>query len=150
MSVDKLARAAQLHNAMMALTGTSTTLSDAQALQIPDLFPTWEQVLSDGAQLQAGRVINKDGTLYRVEQTVAPLESQPPGGEGMLAIYRPIDRTHAGTLEDPIPWVYGMNCTAGIYYSYNGHTYQVAPGGDMIPCTWHPETAGMWQWVFIE
>lgn len=68
----------------------------------------------------------------------------------MLAIYRPIDQAHAGTLEDPIPWVYGMDCLAGTYYSYNGHTYKVADGGTMTPCVWPPDTAGMWQWVLIE
>ena len=64
--------------------------------------------------------------------------------------YRPIDQSHAGTLEDPIPWVYGMDCHAGVYFSYQGHIYQVAEGGDMVPCVWAPGTAGLWQWVLIE
>ena len=53
---------------------------------------------------------------------MTPQDHQPPDGEGMLAIYRPIDQTHAGTLEDPIPWVYGMDCPAGSYFSYQGHS----------------------------
>ena len=81
---------------------------------------------------------------------VTPQEHQPPHGEGMLAVYRPIDQSHAGTLEDPIPWVYGMDCHAGVYFSYQGHIYQVAEGGDMVPCVWAPGTAGLWQWVLIE
>ena len=56
--------------------------------------------------------------MYRVMQATVPQAHQVPGGEGMLAIYRPIDREHAGTAEDPIPWVYGMDCLAGLYYSY--------------------------------
>ena len=107
-------------------------------------------MLAAAKQLPKDRIINKDGTLYRIVQPVTPLESQPPDGEGMLAIYRPIDQAHAGTLEDPIPWVYGMDCLAGTYYSYNGHTYKEADGGTMTPCVWPPDTAGMWQWVLIE
>ena len=139
----------QLRVAAMAFAATATTIPDTQALEIPDLFPTWEQVLAEGAKLAAGRVISKDGQLYHIEQAVTPIESQPPGGEGMLAIYRPINPEHAGTADDPIPWVYGMDCHAGKYYSYEGAVYMVAEGGDMIPCTWPPGTAGMWQWVKV-
>ena len=85
----------------------------------------------------------------RVAQEVTPQAQQTPGMDGMLAIYRPIDEGHAGTLEDPVPWVYGMDCLAGTYYSYNGDIYLVEPGGNMIPCTWPPDTAGMWQWKKI-
>lgn len=141
---------AQTQVAVMAFCATATTITNDQALQMPDLFPTWEQVLAAGEELSADRIINKDGILYRVVQAVTPQEHQPPDGEGMLAIYRPIDEEHAGTLEDPIPWVYGMDCHAGTYFSYNGHIYQVAAGGDMIPCVWPPDTAGLWQWVLIE
>ena len=80
---------------------------------------------------------------------MTPQDHQPPDGEGMLAIYRPIDQTHAGTLEDPIPWEYGMDCPAGSYFSYHGHNYRVADGGTMAPCTFPPYTADMWQWEKI-
>ena len=56
----------------------------------------------------------------------------------------------AGTADDPIPWVYGMDCHAGKCYRYNGKVYQVAEGGDMIPCTWPPDTPGMWQWEEVQ
>ena len=133
----------------MAFVATATAIPDAQALEMPDLFPTWETVLADGKELAAERVISKGGQMYRVVQAVTPQEHQPPDGEGMLAIYRPINPEHAGTADDPIPWVYGMDCHAGKYYSYEGAVYMVAEGGDMIPCTWPPDTAGMWQWVKV-
>jgi len=122
----------------------STTISDEDALQMPDLFKTWSRVLSEGKALKAESILNKDGTLYRVVQEVTPAAHQEPGGEGMLAIYRPIDVTHEGTLEDPIPWVYGMDCSTGLYYTYEGKTYLCE--GDMKPCVWAPGSAGMWQW----
>ena len=143
-------RFAVLTAAATAFALTAANIPDKQALSMTVLFPTWEDVLSDGSQLDAGRIVSKDGQLYRIVQAVVPQAHQAPGGEGMLAVYRPIDREHAGTPEDPIPWAYGMDCLAGIYYSYNGAVYRVAAGGDMIPCVWPPDTAGMWQWEKIE
>ena len=90
------------------------------------------------------------GQLCRGVQGVRPQAHQAPHDEGMLAVYRPIDREHAGTADDPIPWVYGMDCHAGKCYRYNGKVYQVAEGGDMIPCTWPPDTPGMWQWEEVQ
>ncbi len=135
--------------AMRAYAATSTTIPDAYSLDMPDLFPTWAVVLADGEELPAGRILNDEGQLYRVVQAVTPQEEMPPHDDGMLAIYRPIDREHAGTVDDPIPWVYGMDCYAGKHYSYNGKVYKVAEGGDMIPCTWPPDSPGMWQWVEV-
>ena len=50
----------------------------------------------------------------------------------------------------PLPWVSGMDCYEGKYYSYNGHIYRVADGGTMAPCVWEPGTAGLWQWELVE
>ena len=102
----------------------------------------------DATQLEKDTILNDGGTLYRVVQAVTPQAHQPPHGEGMLAIYRPIDTAHAGTEEDPIPWVYGMDCTSGLYYSYNAAVYLCK--GDMKPCVWAPGTAGLWQWEAVE
>lgn len=136
--------------AVCTFAAISTEIPDTSALQMATLFPDWERALQDGAELAKGRIISDNGQLYRVEQAVTPQAHQAPHNDGMLAIYRPIDKTHAGTLDDPIPWVYGIDCLAGTYYSYDGATYKVAAGGDMTPCTWQPDTAGMWQWEKIQ
>lgn len=139
----RLAR--ELRSAMQAYAANTTELSDKQALTMPSLFPKWAFLLAQGSPLAFGAVIEKDGQLYRVMQDkITPQEHQPPGGEGMLAVYRPIDAEHAGTIEDPIPWVNGMDCHSGKYYSYDGQKWLCK--GDMIPCTWAPGTAGLWQW----
>lgn len=125
------------------------TMTDNQALTMPDLFPTWEQVLEEGQRLKKDAIINDGGTLYRVVQdNTTPQAGQPPHGEGMLAVYRPIDKSHEGTADDPIPWIYGMDCHEGTYYSYNGKTYLCK--SDMLPCVWAPDTAGLWQWEVQE
>ena len=131
-----------------AMAASVTTLSDTTALAIPDLLPAWAELLTAGNQVSAGVCLTHKGQTYRVVQAVTPLESQPPGGEGMLAIYRPIEREHTGTLSDPIPWVYGMDCYSGKYYAHGGITYLCK--SDMLPCVWEPGsdgTEGQWEAV---
>ena len=131
-----------------AMAAAATGLTDAVALSIPDLLPAWDELLSAGREVAAGVCLVHNGQTYRVVQAVTPLESQPPDMEGILAIYRPVEREHAGTMADPIPWVSGMDCVEGKYYSYEGKTYLCK--ADMIPCVWPPDTPDMWQWEVVE
>ena len=148
---DKAAAEARLTGQMQAATKLYvrelTGIPDSTALEMPDLFKTWAEALEEGKPLEAETVLNKGGALYRVVQTVMPQPNQEPGGEGMLAIYRPIDQTHAGTQEDPIPWVYGMDCSNGLYYAHEGKTYLCK--ADMKPCVWAPGSPGLWQWEAV-
>lgn len=140
----------QLSAAAKLYVQAATDVPDETALEMPDLFKTWEEVLAAGQNVAQNAIINDGGTLYRVVAAggVLPQEHQPPHGEGMLAVYRPIDTAHAGTLEDPIPWVYGMDCTEGLYYSHNATVYLCK--ANMTPCVWAPGTAGLWQWEAVE
>lgn len=138
------AMSTQTATAARVMMRDATTVTDAEALMMPDLFRTWAEALAAGAQLMAETVLNKDGKLYRVVQAVTPIETQPPDGAGMLAIYRPIDVVHTGEMDDPIPWEYGMDCAEGKYYSYEGGLWLCA--ADMKPCVWAPGTDGVWQW----
>lgn len=146
----RLSRTSQMEAAVMAFASAAVDIEDATALQMPDLFPSWEDVLAAGKELPAGRILQDGAQLYRVVQAVTPQAGQAPHDEGMLAVYRPIDQEHAGTAEDPIPWVMGMDCIAGKHYAYNGKVYRVAVGGSMTPCVWPPDTPGMWQWEVVE
>lgn len=140
----------QLSAAAKLYVQAATDVPDETALEMPDLFKTWEEVLAAGQKVAQNAIINDGGTLYRVVAAggVLPQEHQPPHGEGMLAVYRPIDTAHAGTLEDPIPWVYGMDCAEGLYYSHNATVYLCK--ANMTPCVWAPGTAGLWQWEAVE
>ena len=125
----------------MKAVSTSIPLEDdATALTLSPICPDWEAA----HHYEAGEIVNHDGQAYRVIQAVDSLENQPPGAEGMLAIYRPLNPGHAGTKEDPIPFVNGMDVYNGKYYSFNEKTYLAK--ADMLPCTWDPGTAGLWQW----
>ena len=129
------------------MAATATGLTDTVALSIPDLLPHWDELLAAGNQVAAGVCLVHNGQTYRVVQGVTPIESQPPGGDGMLAVYRPINREHAGTMADPIPWVSGMDCKEGKYYRYEDKTYLCK--SDMLPCVWPPDTPDMWQWEVV-
>lgn len=137
----------QMQAAVKLYVQKATDIPDEQALEMPDLFRTWDEVLAAGEQLEADTVLNLDGQLYRVVQPVTPQEHQRPDGEGMLAIYRPVDQTHEGTKEDPVPFVYGMDVQQGTYYSSGGKTYLC--NLTMTPCVWPPETEGLWQWTEV-
>lgn len=134
-----------------AMAVTATTLTDTQALSMPDILPTWQEFLDSGREIPSGVCLMHNGQCYRQAQSgeVTPEAHRPPGSEGMSAVYRPIVLGHAGTLEDPIPWVYEMDCEEGKYYSYKGKVYRVAVGGTMKPCLWPPDTPDFWQWEVV-
>lgn len=135
---------------MRALQQKMTVMSiplndDETALAVAPLCPVW----TPGAVYQAGEVVNHEEQAYRVIQTVTALENQPPGETGMLAIYRPLDdKGHTGRVDDPIPYVYGMDVSTGFFYSFNGKKYLAK--ADMKPCVWDPGTPGVWQWEEVE
>lgn len=138
------AESAQMKTAVKLYVQKAADITDAEALAMPDMFRTWEEVLEAGEALEANTVLRIGRQLYRVVKQVTPQAHQRPDGEGMTALYRPINLTNAGTLEDPIPFVYGMDETAGKYYSYGGKIYLC--NADMTPCVWPPDSPGLWQW----
>lgn len=101
-----------------AMASTATTLTDEVALSIPDLLPTWDELLAGGEPIQPGVCLVHEGQVYRMVQStkVTPQAHQPPGGIGMEAIYALIDKEHAGTIADPIPAARNMEYTYGKYY----------------------------------
>ena len=116
---------------------------DATALALSPVCPEWQA----GTHYESGEIVTHDGQPYRVVQAVDSLENQPPDADGMLAVYRPLNTGNAGTADDPIPYVYGMDVYSGKYYSFNGKTYLAR--SDMTPCVWDPGTEGLWQWELV-
>ena len=113
---------------------------EVAAAQPLALYDAWEA----GKDYKADKLLTHKGRLYRVVGNLTSSEVYPPDADGVLALYRPIDAAHMGTLDDPIPWVYGMDCAEGKYYSYGDKLYLCK--ADMPACGWAPDTAGLWQW----
>ena len=112
------------------------------------LFDDW----TPGKTYAQGYRLAHKGVVYEVIQEVTAQEHQAPDAEGMLAVYRPLSNAEgevpAGTVEDPIPFIYGMDVKAALYYSYSGMIYLAK--ADMPACVWTPDTAGLWQWEAVQ
>lgn len=136
----------------MSFAQTATfTASEFSLLAKAEYFPAW----TAGETYEEGSRIVHEGVVYEVVVSggVTAQEHQPPSAGGMLAVYRPLSsdpetgEEPAGTQDDPIPFVYGMDVQEGSYYSYNGKLYLA--NLTMPACVWTPDTPGLWQWTEI-
>ena len=107
------------------------------------------QVWGDSLILYAGDYVLHEGQIYEVYHDHTALEHQPPGATGMAAVYRPVELEHAGTIDDPIPWVYEMNVFNGKYYSYDGGVWRWV-FNDTPTCTYCPGQPGVHFWERVE
>ena len=105
------------------------TADDQTALTGMELYPTFESVVGTYQQ-KGARVrydVNDKTFLFKLtcedqtEDGTLILESWNP--VEAKSIWTAIDVTHAGTLDDPIPAVAGMEYTKGLYYTENGVIY---------------------------
>ncbi|MDR3050504.1 MAG: hypothetical protein LBU67_02120 [Oscillospiraceae bacterium] len=128
-------------HALRALVQASVRELTDEALAALDAegFDAWRP----GAAYQAGQVVAHGDGLYRVEQAHTGQAHQPPGGVGMLAVYRPIQ---AQTAEGIAPWMNGEAVEIGDRRGYNGKVYEAyAPVGANL---WPPDTApSIWKYV---
>lgn len=98
-----------------------------------------------------GEIIKHNGLLYEI---VAPHLSNAVSYpvETTFAYYRLVELTHAGTLDDPIPYPEQegivVNVQEGKYYAYKGKVYLAK--ADMPNCVYPPDTPSMWQWEAVE
>ena len=129
----------------------SFTAAEFALLVKAELFPVW----TAGETYPRGRRIQHEGIVYEVVAAdgVTAEAHQPPDGEGLLAVYRPLStdpttgETPTGTQDDPIPYIGGMDVVKDKYYSYNGKLYKA--NLNMPACVWAPDTAGLWQWTEV-
>ena len=129
----------------------SFTSAEFSLLAKAELFPVW----TAGETYPQGRRIQHEGIVYEVVAAngVTAEAHQPPNGEGLLAVYRPLStdpttgETPTGTQDDPIPYLDGMDVVKDKYYSYNGKLYKA--NLTMPACVWPPDTPGLWQWTEV-
>ena len=106
-----------------------STFTDENALKVIELYPTFESVVGT-YQKKGARVrydVNDKTFLFKLT-----CEDQTKDGTLILESWNPveaksiwtaIDVTHAGTIDDPIPAVAGMEYTKGLYYIEDGVIY---------------------------
>ena len=100
-------------------------VDDSTALRMKSYYPTWEECLAQGSidYNKVGFKFTYDNKLYSCLSANPTFSSAWVPGVGTESLYAVIDETHAGTLEDPIPYDGNMTLENGKYYSQGGHIY---------------------------
>lgn len=117
------AQAVTFARAMM----NSVPLTASQALEMQVLFPIWgEKDAEFGKEVGIGfrlRVVEGESdTLFEVIQKHKLQADWKPGME-TASLYKIVEAEHAGTLDDPIPYVQGMAFEKDKYYKQYGVIY---------------------------
>lgn len=87
-----------------------TTATDQTALVGKDLYPEWQT----GLAVEVGDRYRYEDKLYKCRQAHTTQADWTP--DITPALWAVIDAEHAGTIEDPIPAVAGMEYVKGKYY----------------------------------
>lgn len=100
-------------------------LPDADALAAKTLYPRWEKLVKLGTVQtdEAGYKFLYGEDLYKCVNPNPTFQLDWVPGVGTESLYTRIDETHAGTLDDPIPYDGNMELVEGSYYSQNGVVY---------------------------
>lgn len=85
-------------------------VDDNTALRMLDFYPEW----AAGTAHTVGYKVRKDGKLWRVLQAHTSQVGWEP--ENAASLWEQINETHAGTIDDPIPYSGNMALTTGLYY----------------------------------
>lgn len=95
-------------------------LTNEEALEVPDLYPPWLPGTHYGGENEP-KVVCTTGSPnlgYKLYRCITPHTAQEDWHPSKTpALWTYIDRTHAGTLNDPVPATRGMEYTYGLYYS---------------------------------
>ena len=109
------AKAKQLRQLIEQL---AVTLDDETALTGVELFPRWT---IDRAYV-VGDKVQRNGKLWRCRQAHTSQAGWEP--ENAASLWTEICESHAGTLDDPIPYSGNMALESGKYYMQDGKVYR--------------------------
>lgn len=94
------------------------TVDDNTALRMTEFYPEW----ASGQSYTAGYKVQRNGKLWRALQSHASQAGWEP--ENAASLWAEICESHAGTLDDPIPYSGNMALESGMYYSQDGKVYR--------------------------
>ena len=98
------------------------TVDDNTALRMKDFYSTFESII--GQTVKQGFKFTHGDKLWRTEQPEMTIQEHYPPGVGTESLYSEICESHAGTLEDPIPYSGNMALESGKYYIQDGKVYR--------------------------
>lgn len=125
---------AQAINFIRTIINASSLTAD-KALEMKTLYPVWGKGdASYGTFVTKGfrfRVVtNNSDVLYEVIQDHTLQENWIPGVD-TASLYKVVDKDHAGTLEDPIPYIPPMELFKDKYYTQNSKVYLCIRNSEM-------------------
>ena len=94
------------------------TVADNTALRMVAFYPDWV----DNAEYTAEYKVQRNGKLWRCRQAHTSQTGWEP--ENAASLWTEICESHAGTLEDPIPYSGNMALESGKYYMQDGKVYR--------------------------
>ena len=94
------------------------TVDDNTALRMVAFYPEW----ADNAEYTAEYKVQRNGKLWRCRQAHTSQTGWEP--ENAASLWTEICESHAGTLDDPIPYSGNMALESGKYYMQDGKIYR--------------------------
>ena len=96
----------------------SLTVDDNTALRMVAFYPEW----AENTEYTAEYKVQRNGKLWRCRQAHTSQTGWEP--ENAASLWTEICESHAGTLEDPIPYSGNMALESGKYYMQDGKIYR--------------------------
>lgn len=130
---------AEVQRVVSKILAKSGQLRNEQADEMRLSYPYWEA----GKSYVAGEIVTDpaNGQNYIVMQDVTGTEHQPPHGDDLLDLYRPIPRRLS---DGTFIFVYGQNVFTGDPCRDSDGVLWVALK-DMLPCVWPPAEGNEWR-----
>ena len=94
------------------------TVDDNTALRMVEFYPEW----ASDTDYTAGYKAQRNGKLWRCRQAHTSQTGWEP--ENAASLWTEICESHAGTLDDPIPYSGNMALESGKYYMQDGKIYR--------------------------
>ena len=94
------------------------TVDDNTALRMTEFYLEW----AADTEYTIGYKVQRNGKLWRCRQAHTSQTGWEP--ENAASLWTEICESHAGTLEDPIPYSGNMALESGKYYSQNNKVYR--------------------------
>lgn len=108
----------------------SQSLDDSTALTAMELFPKWDELVKQAVEVEIGfrfqykAESETESKLYRTEQPKYTfVKHEVPGSVGTESLFSKVDKTHAGSYDDPIPYEKNMEIYQDSYYIQYGVLY---------------------------
>ena len=94
------------------------TVDDNTALRMVAFYPEW----AENTEYTAEYKVQRNGKLWRCRQAHTSQTGWEP--ENAASLWTEICESHAGTLDDPIPYSGNMALESGKYYMQDGKVYR--------------------------